>query len=94
LLCVDILKHINEIATAIASAVEQQGAATRDIARNVQEASTGTHDVSFTITEVTRSATDTGSASHQVLDAASELSRNAETLRSQVDGFLARIRAA
>ncbi len=85
--------QINEIATAIASAVEQQGAATREIARNVQEASSGTHDVSFTIAEVTRSATDTGSASHQVLEAAGELSRNAETLRGQVDGFLARIRA-
>ena len=87
------IEQINEIATAIASAVEQQGAATREIARNVQEASTGTHDVSFTIAEVTRSATDTGSASHQVLEAAGELSRNAETLRGQVDGFLARIRA-
>ena len=88
------IEQINEIATAIASAVEEQGAATREIARNVQEASTGTHDVSFTIAEVTRSATETGSASSQVLDAAGELSRNAESLRAQVDGFLARIRAA
>lgn len=87
------IEQINEIATAIASAVEQQGAATREIARNVQEASSGTHDVSFTIAEVTRSATETGSASSQVLEAAGELSRNAETLRGQVDGFLARIRA-
>lgn len=87
------IEQINEIATAIASAVEQQGAATREIARNVQEASSGTHDVSFTIAEVTRSASETGSASHQVLEAAGELSRNAESLRGQVDGFLARIRA-
>ena len=37
--------EINEIATAIASAVEQQGAATQEIARNVQQAAAGTSEV-------------------------------------------------
>ena len=34
--------EINEIATTIAAAVEEQGAATQEIARNVQQAAAGT----------------------------------------------------
>ncbi len=43
---------INEIATVIASAVEEQGSATREIARNVQEAAQGTGEVSSNIVGV------------------------------------------
>ena len=86
--------RINEIATTIASAVEEQGAATQEIARNVQQASAGTAEVSSNIGGVTQAATDTGAAASQVLGASGELSKQSETLRQQVDGFLARIRAA
>jgi methyl-accepting chemotaxis protein len=85
---------INEIATAIASAVEQQGAATKEIARNVQEAAHGTGQVSSNIVGVNQAAAETGAASNQVLISAEELGRQAETLRSDVDSFLANIRAA
>ena len=40
---------VNEIATAIAAAVEQQGMATAEIARNIQNAARGTQDVSSNI---------------------------------------------
>ena len=40
----------------ISSAVEEQGAATQEIARNVLEAATGAENVISTITQVTRSA--------------------------------------
>ena len=86
--------RINEIATTIASAVEEQGAATKEIARNVQQASAGTNEVSSNISGVTKAAADTGAAASQVLGASGELSKQSETLRSQVDGFLAKIRAA
>ena len=86
--------RINEIATTIASAVEEQGAATQEIARNVQQASAGTAEVSSNIGGVTKAATDTGAAASQVLGASGELSKQSETLRNQVDGFLAKIRAA
>ncbi len=86
--------RVNEIATTIASAVEEQGAATQEIARNVQQASAGTTEVSSNISGVTKAAADTGAASSQVLGASGELAKNAETLRGQVDGFLAKIRAA
>jgi methyl-accepting chemotaxis protein len=86
--------RINEIATTIASAVEEQGAATQEIARNVQQASAGTTEVSLNIVGVTRAANDTGAASTQVLGTAGELAQQSEALKSQVESFLGNIRAA
>ena len=86
--------RLNEIATAIASAVEEQGAATQEIARNVQQASKGTTEVTRNIAGVTQAATDTREASGLVLTAAGDLSKQAETLRAEVDTFLATVRAA
>jgi len=86
--------EVSEISAAIAAAVEQQGAATEEIARNVQEAAKGTAEVASNITEVNRGAVDTGSASTQVLSAAQELSSQGSRLKTQVDAFLATVRAA
>ena len=83
---------INEIATTIASAVEEQGAATQEIARNVHEAAHGTGQVSSNIAGVNQAAAETGTAADQVLASAEQLSRQAETLRSDVDSFLAKVR--
>jgi len=88
------IKAINEIATTIASAVEEQGAATQEIARNVQQAAQGTGQVSHTIVGVNQAASQTGTAADHVLVSAEELSRHSVTLRSDVDQFVARIRAA
>jgi methyl-accepting chemotaxis protein len=85
---------INEIAATIASAVEEQGAATHEIARNVQEAAQGTGQVSSSIIGVNQAASETGAASSQVLASAEGLGKQAETLRTDVDKFLADIRAA
>jgi methyl-accepting chemotaxis protein len=90
----ETIVRINEIATTIASAVEQQGAATAEIASNAQQVSHGTREVSSNIVNVTQSAGETGSASAQVLSSATALARESESLRSQVDGFLMNIRAA
>ncbi|MEO5374074.1 MAG: methyl-accepting chemotaxis protein [Alphaproteobacteria bacterium] len=88
------ISEISEISSAIASAVEEQGAATKEIARNVEQAATGTQEVSKNISGVTTAAEEAGSSANQVLTAAGELSRQSELLRSQVDGFIARVRAA
>jgi methyl-accepting chemotaxis protein len=89
-----VIKKINGIAREIATAVEQQGAATDDIARNVQEASYGTTEVTANITGVQQATEHSSAASVQVLSAASDLSRQSETLRSEVGKFLASVRAA
>ena len=85
---------INEITSAISIAVEQQGTATQEIARNVQEAALGTGQVSSNIAAVNHAAEKTGSASNGVLASAEQLSKQAVTLRADVDKFLANIRAA
>jgi methyl-accepting chemotaxis protein len=90
----DTIGQINEIATAVATAVEEQGAATQEIARNVQQAAKGTQEVSANIAGVTSAAADTGSAATQVLSSAEDLARQGEALRGEVDRFLADIKAA
>jgi methyl-accepting chemotaxis protein len=85
---------INDIATAIASAVQQQGSATQEIARNVQEAAQGTGMVSSNIVGVNDAAGKTGVAAGRVLVSAEQLSSQAAMLRTDVDRFLANIRAA
>ncbi|PGH56891.1 chemotaxis protein [Azospirillum palustre] len=86
--------RISEITTTIAAAIEEQGAATRDIAGNVTEAARGTTEVSSTIVGVNHAVLETGSAATEVLDAASSLAREAETLRGEVASFITAVRAA
>jgi methyl-accepting chemotaxis protein len=86
--------RMSEIASTIASAVEEQGAATQEISRNVQQAAHGTMQVSSNITDVQRGATDTGSASTQVLAAAQSLSSESTRLKQEVGRFLDTVRAA
>ena len=53
---------ISGVATAIAAAVEEQSASTKAIARNIQEAALGTHQVSGNIGGMKKAAEDTGTA--------------------------------
>ena len=86
--------EISEIASAIAAAVEEQGAATSEIARNVEQAAAGTGEVSSNIQGVTQAAAEAGSTSSQVLGAATELSQQSELLKSEVEKFMAQVRKA
>jgi methyl-accepting chemotaxis protein len=88
------IERLSEIASTIASAVEEQGATTQEISRNVQRAAEGTHMVSSNIVDVQRGAGETGSASSQVLSAAQSLSRDSNRLKQEVDKFLDSVRAA
>jgi methyl-accepting chemotaxis protein len=86
--------RISDIASTIAAAVEEQGAATTEIARNVGEAAKGTTQVATSITDVNRGAAETGTASAQVLASAQSLSAESHHLRREVDKFLSTVRAA
>ncbi|MGD9538871.1 MAG: methyl-accepting chemotaxis protein [Alphaproteobacteria bacterium] len=86
----ETIGQISEISTTIAAAVEEQSAATQEISRNVQQAAQGTHEVNTNITSVTDGAGQTGAAAGQVLSAAGQLSKEAETLRAEIDAFLGR----
>jgi methyl-accepting chemotaxis protein len=86
--------EINEVTTAIAAAVEEQGAATREIARNIQHAAGGTSEVSSNIVGVSTASGEAGAAATKVLDASAALRKEADGLRAEIDAFLVNIRAA
>ncbi|KNY20418.1 methyl-accepting chemotaxis protein [Methylobacterium sp. ARG-1] len=88
------IQEISTMATSIAAAVEEQGAATQEIVRNVAQAAAGTGEVTSNIAGVADAAEGTGRSAAQVLDAASELSRQSEHLTAEVSRFLDTVRAA
>jgi len=90
----DTIAKISEISSAIAVAVEQQGSATQEIARNVSEAARGASQVSDSIEAVNRGASDTGTAAGQVQDSAASLLKESDRLTTEVEQFLATVRAA
>jgi methyl-accepting chemotaxis protein len=90
----DVINEINGIAAAIAAAVEQQGATTKEIARNVQQAAEGAQEVTRNIASVKESSTASGTAASQVLAAADALSKQASGLTSEVNNFIAEVKAA
>ena len=90
----DTISQISSIATAIAAAVEEQGAATTEIARNVQRASDGTRQVADSITQVNSGAQETGAASSQVLTSAQSIAAERNRLQAEVARFLDEVRAA
>jgi methyl-accepting chemotaxis protein len=85
---------ISEIASTIASAVEEQSSATQEIARSVQKVAQGTQAATANVMQVNRGATETGSASEDVLSSARTLSSESTRLREELDRFMANIRAA
>ena len=85
---------ISEISSTIAAAVEEQGAATQEIARNVQQAASLSAQVAGNIHDVSKGNSETGAASSQVLTAAQSLSRESAHLETEVQSFIATIRAA
>jgi methyl-accepting chemotaxis protein len=85
---------ISGISTAIAAAVEQQGAATAEIARNVQQTAQGAQGVTSNMDGVRHAATATGNAARDVLDAASGLQRQSTAFSGEIEQFIASVRAA
>ena len=89
-----IIGEVNEVATAIAAAVQQQGAATQEITRSTQYASQGTKNVSDNITGVKADADAAAAAAENVKEASKTLETQSQQLGSQVTEFLGKIRAA
>jgi methyl-accepting chemotaxis protein len=89
-----IIGKVNEVATAIAAAVQQQGTATQEIARSTQIASQGTRNVSDNITGVKADADAAAAAADDVKLASEKLETQSQHLGNQVTQFLVKIRAA
>ena len=90
----ETISQMSEITVSISTAVEQQGGATREIARNIQSVAAGSNEISTHIGGVTTAAAATGKAASDVLANARELDNQSGMLRSAVDEFLVKVRAA
>ncbi|BAF86722.1 putative histidine kinase [Azorhizobium caulinodans ORS 571] len=88
------IRKMSDVATSISAAVEEQGVATREIVRNVDQAATGTNSVTAHISEVAQTADETGSAAGQVLTAAAALTDQAKRLEAEMQRFLGTVRTA
>ncbi|WNV08542.1 methyl-accepting chemotaxis protein [Tardiphaga sp. 709] len=88
------IAQMSQITNTISVAVEQQGTATQEIARNIQSVSAGANEISNHIGGVSSAAEATGSAASQVLSNARELESQSGMLRTAVDDFLTKVRAA
>ena len=90
----EVIFKLNEMAAAVASAVEEQTATTSEISRNAVEAARGTGEVSSSIAGVTQAAETSAAGAAQVLGASRSLSEQAARLKQYVDSFVDGVRAA
>ena len=88
------ISEIDETASVISAAVGQQSSATREIVSSVHQASAGTSEVTSNITGVARAAEETGLGASQVYSASGELTQQATRLQTELQSFLATVRAA
>ena len=86
--------ELNEILSSVAAAVEEQAMATQQISENTVEVAAGTDNVAQSIAAVREGAMATEVAARDGLESASELARQANGLKAEVDRFLRNVRAA
>ncbi|GJD99261.1 methyl-accepting chemotaxis protein [Methylobacterium isbiliense] len=89
-----VIAEMSSVSAGIAEAMEEQGATTLEIARNVQQAARGTEMVTGNISQVREGAGQTSTAATQVLSAARELALHADSLTQEVTSFLIRVKSA
>jgi len=88
------VERTSGIATAIAAAVEEQGAATHEIARSAAQVAEGTGMVTTRIQAVRKAADATGASADSLLSAADTLIASASTLKTRSADFLKAVRSA
>jgi len=87
----DTVVHADEVVSTIASAVEEQNAATLSIARNVNQAAAGNREVSAAISEVSANAEHAGQAAAEMVAVTDSLRSEADTMKAEVEKFLAAV---
>ena len=90
----ETIRQINAIGGQVASAVENQGRATANIAHNAQEAAGGTRAVTHNVSGVSQAADQTGQSARTMLTAVMTLADRCDALRQDVDHFVGDIRRA
>jgi methyl-accepting chemotaxis protein len=86
--------QVSEVSTIIAAAVEEQGAATKEIASSSDRSKSSSADIIQNAKMVSGSVESSRVSANEMRMAAQELSRQAETLRNEVSGFISKMRSA
>lgn len=89
----DIISVVTSSIGAVAAAVEEQSAVTRDIARNISFTASGAQDISSSIVSVQQGAEQTGATASSVVTSAKTLNAQSNLLRQKVDAFLQSVRS-
>ena len=90
----ETMGRVSEINAAISAAVEEQGSATGEIMRSVQQASLGTQQVASDMSGVKQASDETRSTALQVKAASDGLSQKAEHLSKEVESFISQVSSA
>ena len=89
-----VIGEVREVTTTVSAAVNQQGAATLEIARNAEEAATGSTQVTENIHQVMDAAEQSSTIAQAMEVSSADLSQQSMQLRHNVDLFLQRVQAA
>ncbi|MBS1181457.1 MAG: methyl-accepting chemotaxis sensory transducer [Proteobacteria bacterium] len=89
-----VIGRLGEISNVIAASVEEQGTATLDISRNLNQASTSTAEVTEHIDGVSQANAAAVTATERMKSGTAELGETCARLRTEIKGFLEKVRAA
>ncbi|MEQ8747547.1 methyl-accepting chemotaxis protein [Pyruvatibacter sp.] len=90
----DVIAQVTQISQAIAIAIEEQTAATNEIASNAQQAAAGTQEVSSSVQGVSEASQQASAASTQLLASSNALAEQGDALRDRMSAFIQQVRAA
>ncbi len=88
------IREIGEISGAISAAVTEQGAATQEIARSAEVAASHTYHTAAEVAHVGEATENTRASAKLVKILADDLAASAAKIRSKVDQFFSKLRAA
>ena len=87
------VREIGDASSTVASAVEEQRAVTMSISQNISDVTTAATEVSHVMGAVTLTANESNDVVTSLSESSKYMASEAERLRSQIGGFMAKIRA-
>ncbi|MCP2671537.1 methyl-accepting chemotaxis protein [Maricaulaceae bacterium EIL42A08] len=90
----EVVQEVNDVAASVASSADQQVAATNDISSNVAEAEQGAEQVSRSLDALENASQGTAASSTQVASTAEELARRSQSIKDEIERYIAGMEAA
>ncbi|MBT7771635.1 MAG: methyl-accepting chemotaxis protein [Rhodospirillales bacterium] len=84
----ETINEINQVASSITVAVEEQGVATQEIARNIEQAAAGTTEVSSKIVEISERAVATDDLATEVEETSAEIADSIRNFQTKLAGII------